>query len=172
MTGSTRRRLERHPTAGVNPLQYWTRIVPFWRVAVNFLIIYTNRFVPFLGFKNALYRMLGMKVGRNVSVGLMAMFDVFFPELISIGDNSVIGYNSVCLGHEFLVSEWRTGRVEIGRNVTIGANVTVLPGIRIGDGSMISAMSLVNRDIPPGVLAGGVPVRILGPIEETEREGD
>jgi acetyltransferase-like isoleucine patch superfamily enzyme len=103
--------------------------------------------------------MLGMKVGKRTSVGLMAMFDIFFPELIEIGDNTVIGYNATILAHEYLVEEWRTGRVKIGRNVMIGANSTVLPGVTIGDGAKISACSLVNADVKPGAFVGGVPAR-------------
>jgi len=60
-----------------------------------------------------------------------------------------------------LLTEWRTGPVVIGRNVTIGANCTLLPGIVIGDGATVSAMSLVNKDVPPGAKVGGVPIRSL-----------
>ncbi len=102
-----------------------------------------------------------MKLGKKVSIGLFAMFDIFFPEFIEIGEGSVIGYNTTILAHEFLVEEWKTGRVKIGRKVMIGANSTVLPGVEIGDNSKISAMSLVNRDIPEGAFAGGVPIKIL-----------
>jgi acetyltransferase-like isoleucine patch superfamily enzyme len=103
-----------------------------------------------------------MRVGNNATVGLMVMIDIFFPELVSIGENSVIGYNSTLLGHEYLLREYRKGRVEIGANVLIGANTTVLPGVKIGDNAVVCAGSLVNKDIPPNSFAGGVPVRILG----------
>ena len=46
-------------------------------------------------------------------------------------------------------------------NVLLGANSTVLPGVIIGDGAVIGAGSLVNRDIPPGAFAAGVPARII-----------
>lgn len=105
--------------------------------------------------------MIGMKVGKNVSVGLMAMMDVFFPQLISIGENTVIGYNCTVLCHEFLVKEYRTGKVEIGSEVMLGANSTILPGVRIGNGAVVGAGSLVNRDVPPGALVAGVPARII-----------
>jgi acetyltransferase-like isoleucine patch superfamily enzyme len=151
------RRLESFRVEGKNSMQHWTRIKNPLRVCLNFAVIYACRFLPSLRLKNALYRLLGMKVGKDVSVGLMAMFDIFFPELIEIGDNTVIGYDATILAHEYLVDEWRRGRVKIGRDVMIGANSTVLAGVSIGDGAMVSACTLVNRDIQAGAFVGGVP---------------
>jgi acetyltransferase-like isoleucine patch superfamily enzyme len=71
-----------------------------------------------------------------------------------------------------LLNEWRRGPVVIGNNVTIGANCTILPGVVIGDGAVVSAMSLVNRDVPPGARVGGVPIRPLGGAPEGSSEQD
>ncbi len=144
-----------------NSLHLWCRAVNPLRVCWNFVIIVMCRYIPSLHVKRWLYNSLGMKVGKNVSVGLMAMMDIFFPQLISIGENSVLGYNCTILCHEFLIREYRTGMVEIGREVMLGANSTVLPGIIIGDGAVVGAGSLVNRDIPPGALVAGVPARVI-----------
>lgn len=153
---------------GKNPLQYWWKAVHPAKVIRNFIIIFLARFTPSMKVKNLLYRSLGMKVGPHVSIGLMAMFDVFFPEEITIGANCVIGYNTVILGHEFLIEEWRRGPVVIGDNVIIGANCTILPGVRVGDGAVISAMSLVNKDVPAGMAVGGVPISPLVEIGAKE----
>lgn len=155
------RRVERHQVKEVNSLWLWYKTVNPLKVVINFTVIYIARFVPHLPLKNTLYRFLGMKIGKNVSVGLMVMFDIFFPELIEIGDNTIIGYNSTILAHEYMVKECGKGKVKIGRDVTIGANVTVLPGIIIGDGATVSACSLVNKDIPDNSFVGGVPVKQL-----------
>lgn len=156
------RRIERFPSPGPkNSMRYSFRIVGLPRVAFNFLVITLCRYLPFLGLKNFFYRLLGVRVGKDASVGLMAMFDVFFPQLITIGENTIIGYNATILTHEFLVREYRKGPVEIGSDVLIGSNVTILPGVRVGDGSVVGAGSLVNRDIPPGVLAAGVPAQVV-----------
>ncbi|NOZ59938.1 MAG: acyltransferase [Euryarchaeota archaeon] len=156
------RRVEVFPSEGSNSLVRWYRIRNPLRVALNFLVIYTCRFLPSLALKRVLLRLIGMKVGRNVSIGLGATFDIFFPELIEIGDNSVIGYNAAILAHEFLVKEWRRGRVRLGKNVMLGARSLVLPGVEIGDNATVAAYSLVNRDIPPGAFAAGVPARVRG----------
>ncbi len=138
------RRVKRYPCEpGRNSMRDWHRKVHPLRVIFQFIIITVCRYLPSLKMKNFLYRRLGMKVGKNVSMGVMVMVDIFFPQFVSIGDNSVIGYNSTILAH-----------------VLLGANTTVLPGVKIGDGARVGAGSLVNRDIPPGVLACGVPAKV------------
>jgi acetyltransferase-like isoleucine patch superfamily enzyme len=49
-------------------------------------------------------------------------------------------------------------------NVWISSNVTVLPGVTIGSGAVIGAGAVVTHDIPPGVLALGVPARVVRSI--------
>ncbi|GAV21548.1 acyltransferase [Carboxydothermus pertinax] len=161
------RKLLEHPKPGPeNSMYYWRRYVGFFKVARNFIVISLGRYIPFLGLKRWLYRYgLGMRIGENVSLGLMMMPDVLFPELIEIGDNSVIGYNATILTHEFRVDTFKTGAVKIGRNVLIGANVTILAGIEIGDGAMIGAGAVVTKDIPPKVLAAGAPARVVKKLE-------
>ena len=58
--------------------------------------------------------------------------------------------------------------IRVGNDVWFGANVTVLPGVTIGDGTVIGAGSVVTRDIPPGVVAAGVPCRVLRPVTEAD----
>lgn len=119
------------------------------------------RVMPSFRAKNFLYRLMGMRVGPHASVGLEATMDIFFPELITIGEDVVVGYATTILCHEFLVREYRTGPVVIEDRVTIGANCTILPGVRIGAGAIVSAHSLVNSDVPAGAFYGGVPAREL-----------
>jgi len=53
--------------------------------------------------------------------------------------------------------------------VTVGTRSVVLPGVTIGDGAVVSAMSLVNKDVPPYSMVGGVPIRMLGAVPEKGR---
>lgn len=162
------RRTERYPSKGdANSLWHIYRTVSIFKVAKNFLVIQIARYTPFVSWKNVLYRLfLRMKVGKHTAFALMVVPDVMFPERISVGENSIIGFNSTILAHEYLIDEYRIGDVEIGSHVLIGANTTILPGITIGDGAIVSAASLVNRDIPAGCFAGGNPVRIIYTAEE------
>lgn len=145
-----------------NSLVLWHKTVAPWRVLRNGLLIQLSYYMPSLAVKRQMYRWLGMQVGVHVSFAWRTTPDLFFPELIRVGDNCIIGYNTTILAHEYLLHEWRTGPVVIGANVTIGANCTILPGVVIGDGALISAMSLVNCDVPPGARVGGVPIRPIG----------
>ena len=60
--------------------------------------------------------------------------------------------------------------MRIGNNVWIGAGAVILPGITIGDDSVIGAGSIVTKDIPAGVVAVGNPCRVLRPISDRDRE--
>lgn len=144
-----------------NSLSQWWRIKNPFRVMLNYLVISICKWLPSLRLKRLMYRAIGMRIGKGVSIGLGAMFDIFFPELIEIGDNTVIGYNATFIAHEFLVKEWRTGKVKIGKNVMIGAGAMVLAGVSIGDNATVSAMSLVNRDVRPRTFVEGVPAKVV-----------
>ncbi len=144
-----------------NTLVLWHQTVSVFKATRNGFIIMLARHVPSLAFKRWLYRSIGMKIGQHVSFAWHVTPDLFFPELIGVGDNTIVGYNTTILAHEYLLQEWRTGPVRIGSNVTIGANCTILPGVMIGDGAVVSAMSLVNKDVPAGATVGGVPIRPL-----------
>jgi acetyltransferase-like isoleucine patch superfamily enzyme len=152
------RRTTSHKCNG-NSLHLWWRVRNPLRVSFNFLLIYAARYLPSLSLKRVFLRLAGAKVAPGAAFGLGSVVDIFFPENIEVGQDAIIGYNTVLLGHEFLQGEYRTGRVEIEANAMLGANCTVLPGVRVGEGASVSAMSLVNCDIPPGQVWGGVPAK-------------
>lgn len=163
------RNTERHPVQENNSLWQIYKTVSFWKVVKNFVVIQIARYTPFLSMKNWLYRVfLRMKVGKKTAFALMVMPDIMFPEKITVGDNSVIGYNTTILAHEYLIKEYRLGEVIIGNEVMIGANSTILPGITIGDGAIVSAGTLVHKDVPAGAFVGGNPMKMIYTKEEME----
>jgi acetyltransferase-like isoleucine patch superfamily enzyme len=164
------RKTTRYPVEGANSLWHVYKTVPFWKVVKNFIVIQLARYTPFSGMKNWLYRtFLRVRVGEQTSFALMVMLDVMFPEKISVGRNTVIGYNTTILAHEYLIREYRLGPVEIGSEVMIGANSTILPGVSIGDGAIVSAGTLVHKDVPAGAFVGGNPMRVIYSKEELEK---
>ncbi|TYR76107.1 acyltransferase [Rossellomorea vietnamensis] len=161
------RRTTRYRVDGANSLWHVYKTVPFVKVVKNFAVIQLARYTPFLGMKNWMYKnFLRMEIGKETSFALMVMLDVMFPEKISVGRNTVIGYNTTILAHEYLIKEYRLGDVEIGSEVMIGANTTILPGIKIGDGAIVSAGTLVHKDVPAGAFVGGNPMKVIYTKEE------
>lgn len=133
-----------------------------WKAVRNFVFIQISRYCPSLPMKNWIYRrVLGMKVGKETAFALMVMVDVFFPEKITVGNNTIIGYNSTLLTHEYLIKEYRLGEIRIGSNVLIGANVTVLPGVTIGDNAVVGAGAVVHKDVAPGSFVVGNPLQVI-----------
>ncbi|GGF31611.1 putative acetyltransferase YvoF [Halobacillus andaensis] len=164
------RRTKRYHVHGANSLWHIYKTVPFLKVVKNFIVIQLARYTPFLQVKNEMYRrFLGMRVGDQTAFALMVMVDIMFPEKISVGRNSVIGYNTTILAHEYLIQEYRLGKVEIGDEVLIGANSTILPGVKIGDGAVVSAGTLVHKDVPAGSFVGGNPMNLIYTKEEMEQ---
>lgn len=96
---------------------------------------------------------------------------------IYVGDATMLGPNVVLAtaGHPIL-PELREKAyqynvpVRIGKNCWLGAGVLVMPGVTIGDNTVIGAGSVVTKDIPANVVAVGNPCRVLREISEHDRE--
>ena len=113
-------------------------------------------------------------LGRNVyaNFGLTLVDDTH----IYVGDNTMFGPNVVIAtaGHPVLPELRVQGYqynfpVRIGKNCWLGAGVIVLPGVTIGDNTVVGAGSVVTRDLPANVVAVGNPCRVLRPIGERDR---
>lgn len=96
---------------------------------------------------------------------------------IYVGDHVLFGPNVVLAtaSHPVLPELRERGfqfnlPIHIGNNCWLGSGAIVLPGVSIGDNSVIGAGSVVTADVPPNVIAVGNPCRVLRPIGERDRE--
>ena len=96
---------------------------------------------------------------------------------IYVGDNTMFGPNVTLAtaGHPIDPELRARGLqynmpIRIGRNCWLGAGVIVMPGVTIGDNTVIGAGSVVTKDIPSGVVAVGNPCRVLRPVGEHDRQ--
>ena len=90
---------------------------------------------------------------------------------ISIGDGALIGHRVVLatLNHGFPAHERGhiyPAPIRIGKRVWIGSGATILPGVTIGDNAIVAAGAVVTAVVPANVLVGGVPARVLKPIDD------
>jgi acetyltransferase-like isoleucine patch superfamily enzyme len=151
-------RLDVHRTPGRrNSLWHWTDAKTPWRVIFNYVLVLIARIAPSLRVRNWALRRIGVTVERGVSWGLEATPDVFWPELLTLGEDTIVGYDATLLCHEFLQDEYRTGAVVLGERAMVGAGAVVLPGVKIGADARVAANSLVADDVPAGVTVAGVP---------------
>jgi acetyltransferase-like isoleucine patch superfamily enzyme len=151
-------------------LPTWRRIIVQFQVAVSFVMKGTP-------FKNTWYRWMGAHIGRNVEIMQLAWLDHFRPELIFIGDNTLLGaYTRVTVHAYEGCGKFRYGLVEIGSHCTIGAgtgigpiriedNVRTLPGTTLSPYmARIRAGSVVGYNPPP--------VKLAEPKEKPEQKHD
>ena len=96
---------------------------------------------------------------------------------VEFGDNVFIAPNCVFSTAGHAIDSEQRGRgleialpITVGDNVWIGANVTVLPGVTIGSNTIIGAGSVVNKDIPEGVIAVGNPCKVMRKITEEDKK--
>ncbi|MCR6652694.1 MAG: sugar O-acetyltransferase [Cellvibrionaceae bacterium] len=120
--------------------------------------------------------------GYNISVG-----DNFYTNTnctildcakITIGNDVLIGPNVSFYtpNHAMDPAERKAGYerslpITIGDNVWISGSVSILPGVSIGDNSVIGAGSVVTKDIPANVVAAGVPCKVIRTITEADKLG-
>lgn len=84
-------------------------------------------------------------------------------ESITIGDDCAISHDFTVMdsnAHK-LNGERGTKPVYIGNHVWIGTRVVILPGVKVGDGAVIAAGSVVNKDVPSNTLVAGVPAKVI-----------
>ena len=119
--------------------------------------------------------------GSNITIGnnfyTNHNYTILDGAKVTFGDNVFIAPNVVfsTAGHAIDAGQRAKGLeialpITVGDNVWIGANVSVLPGVSIGSDTIIGAGSVVNKDIPDGVIAAGVPCRVIRRITEKDRQ--
>jgi putative colanic acid biosynthesis acetyltransferase WcaF len=148
------------------------------------LVVFQSGWVPLYGIKRWLLRRFGASVGKGVVI--KPHVRIKFPWRLRIGEQCWIGEdvwidnlasvhlaNDVCLSqgaylctgshdHRRVTFDLIVKPIVIESAAWVGARAIVLPGVTIGRGAVVAAGSVVSRDVPPGVVAGGAPCRVIG----------
>jgi acetyltransferase-like isoleucine patch superfamily enzyme len=125
-----------------------------WRIRRPLWIIITKIY-PFY-----LKKFYGMDISLKSVISYKAKLDKSVnPKGIHIGDYTYVLADSIILSHDW--SRNLETDTFIGNNCIIGIRSIILPGIKIGDHSVIGAGSVVTRDVPPHTVVAGNPARVI-----------
>lgn len=144
-------------TAGKHPMD--TPLFTRWKL---FTVVYEfgrGALLPFtvVFAKPLVAALFGAKVGKDIALG----GHLVDPELITIGDEAIIGQGSVVSAHTITSGFLVLGPVVIGNRATVGVNAVVMSGVQLGEDSVLTPGSTVppGTIIPAGELWGGNPVQ-------------
>jgi acetyltransferase-like isoleucine patch superfamily enzyme len=101
----------------------------------------------------------GMDIHPTVQMSLRAGLDKTYPKGVHVGQHVYLAFNSVILTHDRTRGLYLDTRIE--KNCFIGAGSMILPGITIGEGSIVGAGAIVTKDVPPRSVVAGNPAKVI-----------
>ncbi len=110
-----------------------------------------------------------MTIGKDVRISLKANLDKRNPTGIFIGDGSYLAFGATILCHD--MARNIKGDVKIGKNCFIGAQCLILPGVTIGDESIVAAGAVVTKDVPSNTIVAGNPAKAIRHGIQTKKWG-
>jgi hypothetical protein len=132
-----------------------------WMLANALVQLVSNTFMDFMiltPFITLFYRLMGAKVGKNVQINSKRCADF---SLLELEDGCIIGGQATVIGHSFERGRLILKKVKIGKHAVIGLNSVILPGCQIGDGALIAAGAVLQKNtiVEPRNVFFGVPAR-------------
>jgi len=103
----------------------------------------------------------GLKLGYKTDIGAFTYINA--KNVVVIEDFVQIG--SHCSLYSVSTIDNKEGQITLKKNCKIGSHSVVMPGVTIGENTIIGAYSFVNKDVPNNVVAAGVPIRVIKKIE-------
>jgi|GEM_PF-1648629 len=111
----------------------------------------------------------GMDIHPTAHISLKANLDYTHPGGVHIGKDASVAFGAVVMTHD-AARKLRTDTY-IGERTMIGGNSIILPGVRVGDGCIVGAGSVVVRDVPDGCVVVGNPAEVVKEGIKTGRLG-
>lgn len=103
---------------------------------------------------------LGYKTDIGAFTYINAQYGVIIEDYVQIGSH--------CSIYSVSTIDNKNGAVRLMKGCRIGTHSVIMPGVTVGEGSIIGAFSFVNNDIPAGVLAYGIPAKVMRSLTEDE----
>jgi len=99
----------------------------------------------------------GLELGEDFDIGTFTYINAKYG--VTIQNNVQIGSHCSIYSHSTI--DDKQGHVNLMKNCRVGTHSTIMPGVTIGENSIIAAYSFVNRDIPENEMWGGIPAKIM-----------
>lgn len=153
---------------------------------MNVLLLFYNAFfnkIPSRRFRRSFCRLLGARIGKSVIFRNTELLET--PKL-AIGNDCSIGWHClldargglriadnvnissyvkiISVGHDVRSSSFvgTSGEINIESDVWLATGCTILEGVTIGKGAVVAAGAVVTKDVPPFMIVGGVPAKVIG----------
>ena len=127
-------------------------------------------------FRRFLFRLTGIRIGRDTFIGMGGYMEDYLPENVVIEDNVTISFGVTFIAHGAKAGKTQEEKwIILRQGAYIGAASVLIPGIEVGSNAVVGSGSVVTKDVPPGAVVAGSPARILrykpgyepAPAEET-----
>lgn len=132
--------------------------------------------INFKKIRASFWRKMGIKVGKNVLIGHSVSIDYGNTDLITIEDNVIITNCCILLCHRRDMQFYHKGvdtfnlpylkaPIHLKKGCQIGMGSIIMPGVTIGEGTIVGAGSVVTKNLPDWCIAGGCPAKVLKQYE-------
>lgn len=146
-----------------------------FKIAKNWVVL--NRISPRL--RPWLWKRTGVNIKGSVSIGYDVYYDVGNAHLITMEDGVWVASQCLLLCHKRILSDYHIGddynnlpyqrhEIVLKKGCCIGMRTVVMPGVTIGEGSIVGVGSVVTKDIPAWTIAVGSPAKVVKHITERE----
>ena len=127
---------------------------------------------PFNSWRVFLHKLRGVRIGRNVYILQGAFLEESRPWLIEIHDGVRVGVNVIIVTHDAVYNPYdssipyKYASVVLKERCAICPGAIILPGVTVGECSVVAPGSVVNRDVPDRIIVGGVPAKKIMSLED------